>query len=82
MDNSISPCDDFYNFTCGNFMKHVEIPSDQTRALVTFENKEIVEAKLIRAYRTGSEKLIKPLRDVKRFYHQCVHSGKSTSYVL
>lgn len=62
MDTSIEPCDDFYNFACGTFMKNTIIPDDKT-SVNTFS---IISDKLQKQLRTSIEEESKP-NDPKPF---------------
>jgi membrane metallo-endopeptidase-like protein 1 len=31
MDQTVDPCEDFYQFSCGSFLKEVRIPDEQSK---------------------------------------------------
>lgn len=75
MDDTINPCDDFYNFACGNFMKETEIPKGSMLVSHFTETSDIVEDQL---YAILDEKInpndSAPFNMVKRFYKACMNT--------
>ncbi|XP_066597327.1 neprilysin-2 isoform X2 [Prorops nasuta] len=74
MDKDVEPCDDFYKFACGGFLKSTTIPDDKT-SVNTFS---IISDKLqeqlrssIEAERVPNEP--KPFRLVKDLYKSCMN---------
>ena len=77
MDQSVEPCDDFYKFACGNFLKNTIIPDDKT-SVNTFS---IISDKLQKQLRASIEEESKPgdpraFKIVKTLYKSCMNKSK------
>ncbi|CAG9860712.1 unnamed protein product [Phyllotreta striolata] len=74
MDETVDPCDDFYRFTCGNFIKNTNIPDDKS-SVTSFS---IINDLLLEQLRTMIEEPIgpnehKPFQLTKKFYRACMN---------
>lgn len=82
MDLSVKPCDDFYNFACGNFIKKAKIAHDKTY-VNTFT---IINDLLQEQLRTALEEPIQeneltPFKNVKKYYKACTNKGKNVLFI-
>lgn len=74
MDPTVDPCDDFYQFTCGNFLKTTNIPDDKS-SVTSFS---LISDSLQEQLRTMIEEPIqpnepKPFQLTKKLYKACMN---------
>lgn len=77
MDKNIDPCDDFYEFTCGNFLKSTIVPDDKDSVSISSDIVDTINTKL---KITMEEPLLKndtqSLKLVKKLYQTCMNTSK------
>lgn len=88
MDQSIEPCDDFYTFACGQYLKDTIIPDDK----VSVNAFSVISDKLQEQLRTIitapiEKEDIRPFRMVKQLYLACINKSKtkylrSTNWII
>ena len=77
MDQTVDPCEDFYQFACGGFEKRNVIPDDQS-SVTTFS---LISDKVTEQLRKLVEKPIKddeaePFKLVKKLFQSCLNKSK------
>jgi neprilysin len=76
MDSKVDPCDDFYDFACGTFVKETLIPDDKT----SVNGFNVIHDKLQEQLRVTIESPSKddeprPFKLVKSLYKACMNKS-------
>ena len=83
MDESVEPCDDFYKFACGSYLKNTIIPDDKS----SVSGFSVVTDKLQEQLRTVigepvSKQEKKPFRLVKNLFRACMNKSKNLNSLV
>lgn len=81
MDEKVDPCDDFYDFACGSFVKNTRIPDDKTSvntfSIITDQLQEQIRALLDEPV---IENEPRPFALAKTLYQACMN--RSECYLI
>ena len=76
MDKDVSPCDDFYQFACGNFIKHASIANDENKVgMITMVHKRVRNILINEAKEKIKDGELNALKKLKTFYQNCMNKG-------
>lgn len=74
IDESVNPCDDFYEFSCGSYLKETLIPDDKasiTPFNIVEDDLRIDLLRIVEEPIEGDE--IEPFQNVKKLYKSCMN---------
>ena len=77
MNRELDPCDNFYEFACGNFIKNATIPDDENK----IDMLSITQKKVISQLKKEIQEDIKPdelsvFKMLKTYYQNCMNRSK------
>lgn len=77
MDSEVEPCDDFYDFACGGFLKSTIIPDDKTSVNTFTEISDELQNQLRASIEEkSSPDEPKPFRLAKNLYKACMNKSE------
>lgn len=77
IDESVKPCDDFYNFACGQYIKNTIIPDDKVSVDAFSAVRDTLQDQLKTIITAPSEpNEIQPFKMIKKLYAACMNKSK------
>lgn len=77
IDESVDPCEDFYEFSCAKFLKETVIPDDKAavNSFNTIEDEVRVQLRKIVEEPVENDE-IEPIKNVKNLYKSCMNTAE------
>lgn len=82
MDIDVDPCDNFYEFTCGNYSKKKVLKHPEWQINVFGDQEKLTKVKLLGIIESDQKKDLKVIQKMKIFYQDCVSPGKTDIFNL
>lgn len=83
MDEKVDPCDDFYDFACGSFVRNTRIPDDKTTvntfSIITDQLQEQIRALLDEPIAPSEPR---PFVLAKKLYQACMNRSEFRNYLF
>ena len=80
---SVEPCQDFYQFACGNYIKETVIPDDKSSVALFNELNDKLEQQLRSSLESKiSENEIRPFRLLRSLYNVCMNTSMLENFYL
>lgn len=77
LDETVKPCDDFYQFACGGYTASTPIPADRESTGVVGEISDRIKEQINEILcEADSDKDIGPFKLAKLLYRKCMDEGK------
>lgn len=77
MNLSVNPCEDFYEFACGTFIRETEIPEEKTSVDIfsTINDKLMDQIRTMLSKPIDDVVDIPPIKVIKNLYSGCMDQG-------